>query len=377
MLDIQNQAFLKGTAMLKWTKRIGLSLICLMAVLLLSGAAYQFISTKIDESAYPHPGKLVDVGGYRLHINCSGEGRATTVFDAGMGGSSLEWALVQPEVSKFARACSYDRAGNGWSDESPLERTSENIVDELHTLLKNAKVPGPYILVGHSFGGSNVLLYANRYPDEVAGIVLVDSAHEDYLDKMPAMPEQNESMALLLTYVGGTRLMYAHLPIYKKQLEAFSDEIKEVYLAKLSTNNFIKTVFKQTAMLDKSLKQLKATGAKLGDKPLIVITAGKKMNAEEVGLSEEQVDQIAKVWNDLQKDLVTKSINGKQIFAEHSGHMITREQPAIIVEAIREVIRKVEMDSFRSDEATLFPPTLSMQILKLEETIIYKKSGQL
>ena len=328
--------------MWKWTKRIGLGLICLIAFLLLSGAAYQFISTKIDEGAYPPPGKLVDVGGYRLHINCSGEGGPTVVLDAGMGCNALAWALVQPAVSKFTHSCSYDRAGNGWSDESPLERTSQNIVDELHMLLKNAKVPGPYILVGHSFGGPNVLLYANQYPDEIAGIVLVDSSHEDQLDKMPAMPEQNESMALFLTYVGGIRLMYAHLPTYKnlleKSLEKSPDTAQEVYPAKTFTNSFIRTVFKETSLLDKSLKQLKATGEKLGNKPLIVITAGKALKAEEVGLPEEQVNQINKVWKDLQIDLVAKSTKGKQIIAENSGHMITREQPEIIVQAIQEVI---------------------------------------
>ncbi|HEV8052100.1 MAG TPA: hypothetical protein VGP47_06380, partial [Parachlamydiaceae bacterium] len=93
--------------MLKWTKRIGLGLICLMAVLLLSGAAYQFISTKIDESTYPPPGSLIDVGGYRLHINCSGNGGPTVILDAGMGCNSIEWTLVQPEIAKFARVCSY------------------------------------------------------------------------------------------------------------------------------------------------------------------------------------------------------------------------------------------------------------------------------
>lgn len=328
--------------MWKWFKRIGLGLICLTAVLLLSGAAYQFISTKIDKGTYPPPGKMVDVGGYRLHIQCTGQGGPTVVFDAGMGCNSLEWGLVQPAVSKFTQACSYDRAGNGWSDESPLERTSQNIVDELHTLLKNAKIPGPYILVGHSFGGPNVLLYANQYPDEVAGVVLVDSSHEDQLDKMPPMPEPSENMALFLTYFGGIRLMYAYLPAYKtlleKSLEMFPDTIKAAYPATTVTNSALRTIFKETALLDKSLKQLKATGAKLENKPLIVITAGKILKAEEVGLPEEQVNQINKVWKDLQLDLVAKSTKGKQIIAENSGHMITREQPEIIVQAIQEVI---------------------------------------
>lgn len=160
--------------MWKWIKRTGLVLISFLAILMLTGSAYQFISTKKDENRYPPPGKLVDVGGYRLHINSTGKEGPTVVFDAGMGCNSLDWSLVQPEVAKFARVCIYDRAGNGWSDESPLERTSQNIVNELHTLLQNSGEKGPFILVGHSFGGPNVLLFASLYPDEVAALVLVD-----------------------------------------------------------------------------------------------------------------------------------------------------------------------------------------------------------
>lgn len=125
---------------------------------------YQKLATAIDDYRYPPRGKLVDIGGYRLHFHASGQGDVTVVCDAGLSGTSLGWSLVQAEASKFARVCSYDRAGYSWSDPSPLERTSANIATELHTLLKKAAIPGPYILVGHSFGGANMLLFANLYP---------------------------------------------------------------------------------------------------------------------------------------------------------------------------------------------------------------------
>ena len=326
---------------------MGLSLICFIFLLLVSGIVYQSISTKLDERAYPPPGKLVDVGGYRLHINCSGVCGPTVVFDSGMGCNSLEWALVQPEVSQFARACSYDRAGNGWSDESPLERTSENIVNELHNLLRNAEIPGPYILVGHSFGGSNVLLYANKYPDEVTGVILVDSAHEDQLNTLPSLPKDNNALTIFRTYIGVTRLL-TYLPLSKKWreskewLENFSPHIQKMYAAKTSTNIFIKSVLEEVSLFGKSLEQLRATG-KIGDKPLIVITQGKPIDEKELGLSEEKVDQFSKAWSKLQKDLATKSTQGKQIFAEQSGHMITREQPEIIIQAIREMAKSSSM----------------------------------
>ncbi len=196
-----------------WTISVGI--FCLAIVLIVSGTLYQFISSKIDESSYPPPGKLVDIGGFRLHINCTGEGGPAVILDSGLGGNSLEWSLIQPKLAKFIHVCSYDRAGQGWSDESPLARTSQNIVDELHRLLHKAEVPGPYILVGHSSGGINMRLYASRYPNEVAGVVLVDSAHEDQLKKNPiTLP--NKTVELFLGYIGYNRIrLLQYLPQIK------------------------------------------------------------------------------------------------------------------------------------------------------------------
>ena len=166
----------------RWTKRGLVGLAGLVIFVLLAGVVYQFVATKIDEYRYPAPGEMVDVGGYSLHLYCTGEGgrgAPTVVMDSGLGGSVLDWQLVQPEVAGFTRVCTYDRGGAGWSEPGVQPRTSPQIVEELHTLLGNAGVQEPYVLVGHSFGGTNVQLYASQYPNEVAGMVLVDSALED------------------------------------------------------------------------------------------------------------------------------------------------------------------------------------------------------
>jgi pimeloyl-ACP methyl ester carboxylesterase len=128
---------------------------------------------------YSPPGKLVDVGGYRLHLNCTGKGGPTVVLIAGGGDFSFDWSLVQPDVSRFTRVCSYDRAGLAWSDPGPIPRTMRQEAYELHLLLKAARIKAPLVLVGHSIGGLIARVYAEQYPNEVAGIVLVDPTHED------------------------------------------------------------------------------------------------------------------------------------------------------------------------------------------------------
>lgn len=251
----------------------------------------QFLNSfreKLDENKYLPIGKMVDVGGYRLHINSTGTDGPTVVLDAGIGCHSLEWALVQPEIAKFTKVCSYDRAGYGWSDESPLERTSANIAVELHTLLHNAGIPGPYILVGHSFGGANIRLYASKYPDEVLGIVLVDSAHEDALNKF-TMPQVNTNMALFLSYTGLNRIVF-FFSKNQETLKMFPKDIQEMSLAQSRYTKFMKTLFSEMFSIKKSLAQLRNV-SDLQDKPLIVITAAKRIHYDGTEYTEEQIEE--------------------------------------------------------------------------------------
>lgn len=326
----------------EWLKIIGIASILLLVGLVIIGACYQFIREIIDNRKYPPPGQLVDVGGYRLHINRSGKGGPTVILDAGIGCSSLEWSLVQPEIAKFTSVCSYDRAGYGWSDESPLERTSENMVQELHTLLHQAKIPRPYILVGQSLGGVNIRLYANTFPEEVIGLVLVDSVHEDQLDKIP-LPNWNKGILSSLAYCGLLRLSVVprynstETPLFRKILPvfreeyyqtqvAFPEEIQKMYIAKWSAVKLTKTFLNEIKFLRKSFRQLKTSKNYLHEKPLIVITAEKTEPKE--------------VWKELQKNLVKKSSKGEQIIANESDHLITRHQPEIIVNATKKIINK-------------------------------------
>ncbi len=159
-----------------------------MAILLglaLVGYISEPLAEAADAKAYPPPGQLVDIGGYRLHINCTGSGSPTVVIDAGLGDWSTMWGFVQPEVAKTTRVCTYDRAGVGWSDAGPLPRDAAQFAKELHSLLQNANIPGPYVVVGHSLGGLSVRVFVHEYASDVAGVVLIESMNPRQLPQSP------------------------------------------------------------------------------------------------------------------------------------------------------------------------------------------------
>jgi pimeloyl-ACP methyl ester carboxylesterase len=137
------------------------------------GAVYQEFAERRDRSRYPAPGRMVDVGGYRMHVRCLGEGSPAVILESGMGMSSNAWALVQPTVARFTRACSYDRAGYGWSEAGG----AADPVSTLHLFLKKAGISGPYVFAGHSLGSILARIFAHRYPSDTAGMVLVASSY--------------------------------------------------------------------------------------------------------------------------------------------------------------------------------------------------------
>src|SRR5260370_13173632 len=193
-------------------RRAGLGIISVLALLIFVGAAWQYVGNRRDLRNYPPPGQLVDIGGHRLHLWCVGIGYPVVVMDAGLGGSSLDWSRVQPQVAKSTRVCSYDRAGMGWSDAGTRPRTGMRIAGELHALLRAANVPGPYGLLGHSSGGLHVRLFSSTYPEDVAGMVLVDAAHEDASRRMPAEAgAQGDSSFVLYLHAFLTAVGYARI----------------------------------------------------------------------------------------------------------------------------------------------------------------------
>ena len=252
--------------------------------------------------------KLVDVGGGRkLHITCSGmniAGSPTVLLEAGAGNPASIWNRVQPEVAKFTRVCSYDRAGLGSSAPVPAPRTIVALTEDLHTLLGSAKVTGPYVMVGHSLGGILVRLYASYYPAEVAGMVLVESSHED---------EPDRSMALIP-----------------------ADTLKEM-LKQAKPEDL---VLRSAERIDNcSIRPLMNALNWHGDIPLIVLTQGKPYGPDMVAVP-TIAPKAYQLHLDLQRELASRSPKGKQIMAGKSGHFIHQDEPELVIAAIRQIIEQ-------------------------------------
>ena len=208
--DRHSQGTQPGRGLGSWIRRGLVWMIVGLLALAVIGAVYQAIATEIDQRTYPPPGELVNVGNHSLHINCVGEGSPTVILEAANGGMSAHWAQVQQQVAQTTRVCAYDRAGLGWSEPGPEPRDARQISSELHTLLKSAAdAAGPYVLVGHSYGGLYARMYAARYSDETAGVVLVDSSHPEAAGCRPSLPGTPWSNSLVQLLSSAPRLITA------------------------------------------------------------------------------------------------------------------------------------------------------------------------
>jgi pimeloyl-ACP methyl ester carboxylesterase len=184
---LSNHARPLGNRLLHWARRAALSLLALIIVLACVGATYQLIGTWRDARRFPQQGRSVKAGQLKLNLNCSGIGNPPVILENGGGMSLIGWIKIQPEIAKYARVCSYDRAGYGWSESGPEPRTALQIAKELKLLLDTAGEKGPYVMVAASLGGLYVRAYAGLYPADVAGVVLVDTSHEYQQDRFQSM----------------------------------------------------------------------------------------------------------------------------------------------------------------------------------------------
>ncbi|PCJ66608.1 MAG: alpha/beta hydrolase [Candidatus Hydrogenedentota bacterium] len=322
---------------LRMIRRIGIACAAVVFFLLLLGAMYQSGSMFMDSRKFPPPGEMVDIGGHSLHMITTGDGPYTIVLEAGSGGTSLDWSRVQPELSEFARVFSYDRAGMGWSEPGTEPRTSQQIATDLHALLSKSNVEPPYILVGHSFGGLNVRMFAAEYPDEVAGLVLIDSIHEDFFERMPEGTREGTAAQLKMLSMGHT-FSFTGIPrIFFPPLatQGLPPETQAAVNALGFHPKTYKTIYEEATVFEDSANQVRHDTRFDQDLPLLVLSRS---------VSEQWPANAnpEKIWSELQTDLTKISNNSKQIVVEDCGHYIHIEKPAIVVQAIKDFIEKID-----------------------------------
>jgi pimeloyl-ACP methyl ester carboxylesterase len=361
--SVDGRKTVKKRRFLRWVGKCFKVLAAGMLILSLVGFTYETIASRVDRKEYPPPGQLVDVGGYRMHIQCAGQGSPTAVLDTGLGSTALYWGKIAPEVARFTRVCTYDRAGYGWSDTGPEPRSSEQITRELHTLLTNAGVPRPYVIVGWSFGGFTARIYPQLYPGEVAGVVLVDSTHEEqFVRYVPTVVNGIKKTGLnldpVVKFLGGPERFHTFVELaavrwdlirsrlgllrWSRRNEQESDfwekyppdTWKRERFCELQ-HGFLTAVRGEKAAWEESTSQAHALST-LGDLPLIVVSRAPEMK----GPYPEWFPavELERDWQTMQSELVRLSTRGRQVFAHGSDHLIPHHSPQVVTDSIFELV---------------------------------------
>jgi pimeloyl-ACP methyl ester carboxylesterase len=279
-----------------------------------------------DSPAKPvAPGRLVDIGGHNLHINCSGKGSPTVILEAGLGGYSIDWALVQPRIDKQTRVCSYDRAGYAWSERGPEPRGLHTSVKELHELLNVAGEKPPYVMVGQSWGGRIVRLYAHTYPQDVVGMVLIDTYSE-----------------------GSSNVALSVLNDLDQKAEEEQDPTNLLPAALRATREWARSQPRQQDISNPDEPEaamqstILTTKTPLANKPLIVISAGRvswdaRDRASGKSYSRELLDHVK-----AEAFLATLSRNSRFVVARQSFHQVHLYEPELVAAAIAQVITSAQ-----------------------------------
>lgn len=320
------------------------------------GAVYETLGARRDASRFPRRGKSIEIGGLRLNLNCVGSARPTVILESGLGVPSLGWIDVQPEVARHARVCSYDRAGYGWSELGKEPRTALHLARELKTLMEAANEKGPYVLVGPSFGGFIVRVFAGQYPADVAGMILVEASHEDQRERVDrivspeakkhrASDEEREKrheqldrlVASVASFFGIDRLRFAWNPDTSPPPFGWSKTLMDEFRYLENQSKTRQAVAAENSLAPESGNQARSSG-NIGDRPLIVLTGGKMRFRPDPLMPPEIQTQLRDLWiNGLQGELARLSTRGRQIVLQDSGHLVQFERPDAVISAVHEV----------------------------------------
>ncbi len=274
-------------------------------------------------------GRLVSVGQHQLHFYCSGTGTPTVVLEAGMGGNHLDWIRVQPEISRTTRVCSYDRAGYGWSEPGPTPRTAQRIAGELYRLLRNAQIDGPLVLVGHSFGGMLSLYYAGRYPEGVAGLVLVDSMHPNQFDRF-------EEAEIEVPMEPTRGIIHSHREVVTSGIP---QTYKALALDLAQRKSARATLFDEIRNVQLSLTQVEALPVAAGLRTEVILHGRREWDRIYPD------GRMENLWIRLQADLAERIGATRLVVATNSSHQVPLEAPELVTKIVLAVVRELKTQS--------------------------------
>jgi len=328
---------IKSRSVLRWLGHALGGLIVIILLLATIGATYQSIESSRDRRMNPPPGRFVDVGGHKMHLDCTGQGAPTVVLESGLWDDWVVWYKVQPAISKFTQVCSYDRAGSGFSDPRPDQQPdSRNIAHNLHTLLVNTGVNPPYVLVGHSLGGIHILVYQNLYPADVVGMVLVDSGHPDQENRVP--PEMKKIQSRLYFK---SKLWGLVLPLgLTRLMGACGGGPPEIRAMQRTVGCRWQTVKAREAEMNAigASSEVGRHAGSLGSIPLVVLSRDPEKGAAPGLIPAELSRRFEVQWSQMQEELVHLSTNGSRVVATGSAHYVQMDRPDVVIAAIQKVV---------------------------------------
>jgi pimeloyl-ACP methyl ester carboxylesterase len=314
------------------------TLVVLLVAIPLLGIVYQRSAEASDRNAYPPPGQMVDVGGFSLHIHCMGNGSPTVILEAGTGESSLDWLLVQPGIAASTRVCAYDRQGYGWSEDGKHSRTSQQVAADLHTLLINASIEPPYVLVGHSVGAYHSQAYIDQYPDEVVGVVLVDPPGTEYFTNSGQSDEEVSAYSIgveakgfrilrFLSTVGVVRLTNLVATI-DPVINGIPTDEQPAYSASLNQTRYFVSLQEEWETYAANMRYADALPPLSSDLPVVILTRDWSI-ANYPSASTDQEDQIAYAarWH-----------GAHVVVADGSDHFITVRRPELVIQSVHNVL---------------------------------------
>ncbi len=331
--------------MLRWLRRIGAGLVVVLVLLVLSGAVWEWRGRRAAARAFPLQGKLVDIGGRRIQLDCRGTGSPTVVLISGLDvGGSLSWTAVHDSIAGVTRTCAYSRAGIMWSDPGP-EVTAHGVAEDLHAALAKGGEAGPFVLVGHSLGGPYSMAYTKQFGGEVAGLVMVDASHPEQFKRgmLVAMAKkQSAAMTIMkvgsaLSWTGLTRLLGGQdNPMPNQDLDGL--RAQRAY-ASTSIQGAVKEMTALPAILEEA-----GTFRTLGDRPLVVLTAMKLPTAAQLaqsGTTEAQAKEQKEEWRKFHDEEASWSSRSSHRLVPDASHYIQFDRPDIVIDAVRTVVAAV------------------------------------